>query len=151
MSRKEVAIFTNMCMVYDDVGNVLVQNRVDPEWPGIAFPGGHIEKGESFTDAVIREVFEETGLSVYDLQMCGIKDWIQEDGVRYIVFLYKTNRYTGTLNASEEGDILWVPLDKLPELELAEGMESMLKVFFQDTLSEQYFVLENGTWVEILK
>lgn len=38
MDRSEKAIFTNMCMVYDDNGNVLVQNRKDKEWGGITFP-----------------------------------------------------------------------------------------------------------------
>ena len=63
-----------MCMIYDDAGNVLVQDRLNPNWPGITFPGGHVEVGEPFTDAVIREVREETGLTVSKLQMCGIKD-----------------------------------------------------------------------------
>ncbi len=53
-----------MCMVYDDAGNVLVQDKVDKKWSGLTFPGGHIEKGESFVDSVIREVFEETGLTI---------------------------------------------------------------------------------------
>ena len=48
MSRSEQAIFTNMCMVYDGAGNILVQDRLDPNWPGIIFPGGHVEPGESF-------------------------------------------------------------------------------------------------------
>ena len=47
-----------MCMVYDDAGNVLVQDKVDKKWSGLTFPGGHIEKGESFVDSVIREVYE---------------------------------------------------------------------------------------------
>ena len=62
MARIEKTIFTNMCMIYDDSGNVLVQDRLNPDWPGISFPGGHVEAGESFTDSVIREVYEETGL-----------------------------------------------------------------------------------------
>ena len=69
MSRTEKTIFTNMCMVYDDNGNVLVQNRLNPDWPGITFPGGHVDAGESFTDAVIREVFEETSLTITGLGM----------------------------------------------------------------------------------
>lgn len=52
MERTESVIFTNMCMIYDDAGNVLVQDRLNPDWPGITFPGGHVEAGESFTDAV---------------------------------------------------------------------------------------------------
>ena len=62
MSHEEKTILTNMCMVYDDQGNVLVEDRSKPEWPGITFPGGHVEHGESFVASVIREVKEETGL-----------------------------------------------------------------------------------------
>lgn len=49
MARTENAIFTNMCMVYDGRGNILVQDRKDPGWPGLTFPGGHVEPGEAFT------------------------------------------------------------------------------------------------------
>ena len=63
MNRQEPAVFTNMCMICDGAGNVLVQNRLDPDWPGITFPGGHVERGESFTDAVIREVSEELNIT----------------------------------------------------------------------------------------
>ena len=48
MTRSELAVFTNMCMIYDDNGNILIQNRQNKDWPGITFPGGHVEKGESF-------------------------------------------------------------------------------------------------------
>ena len=54
MAREEKAIFTVLCMIYDDDGNILVEDRLDPSWPGICFPGGHVEPGESFTDAAIR-------------------------------------------------------------------------------------------------
>jgi 8-oxo-dGTP diphosphatase len=73
MARTEKVTFTNMCMISDGRGNVLVQDRLDPDWPGIAFPGGHVEKGESFVDAMVREVYEETGLTVSNLTLCGIK------------------------------------------------------------------------------
>lgn len=63
MSRTETVTLTNMCMIYDG-DKVLVQQKVDDDYSGITFPGGHVEKGESFTDAVIREVFEETGLTI---------------------------------------------------------------------------------------
>ena len=60
MARSEVVTITNMCMVYD--GNkVLVQDKKDDDYAGITFPGDHVEKGESFTDAVIREVYKENG------------------------------------------------------------------------------------------
>ena len=64
MGRKETVELTNMCMVEDGKGNVLVQNRLDPNWSGIVYPGGHVEAWESITASVIREIREETG------QMC---------------------------------------------------------------------------------
>ena len=59
MGRSEAAEFTVMCMVYDGSGNILVQERLNPDWPGITFPGGHVERGEAFADAVTREVLDE--------------------------------------------------------------------------------------------
>lgn len=59
MARTEKVIMTNMCMVFSE-NRVLVQDKTDDDYFGITFPGGHVERGESFTDAVIREVWEET-------------------------------------------------------------------------------------------
>lgn len=129
MSKAEKSIFTNMCMLYDDEGNVLVQNRLNPNQPGITFPGGHVENGESFTDAVIREVYEETGLTISQLQMYGIKDWVRDDGTRYVVFLYKTNMFQGDLVSSEEGEVWWIPLSELPDMNLSDGMKTMFRFF----------------------
>ena len=73
MDRSERAIFTNLCMISDGRGNVLVQDRHAADWPGVTFPGGHVEPGESFTASVIREVQEETGLTIERPKLCGIK------------------------------------------------------------------------------
>ena len=57
MARTEAVVLTNMCMVCD--GNkILVQDRLDPDWPGITFPGGHVEPCESFVRSAIREVYD---------------------------------------------------------------------------------------------
>lgn len=151
MARYETVTLTNMCMVVDGT-RVLVQNRVDPDWSGYTFPGGHVEKGESFTDAVIREVREETGLTIEAPRLCGIKDWPEEDGSRYMVLLYRAERFTGTLASSGEGEVSWVELDELQTLPLADSMANMLRVFLEENLSEQYYLRKpDGQWVEMLK
>ena len=146
MARAEWAIFTNMCMIYDEMGNVLVQNRKNPDWPGITFPGGHVEHGESFHQSVIREVKEETGLDIQNPILCGTKQFQTDKDERYVVFFYKTNQFSGSLKSSEEGEVFWVPRKKLMEYTLAEDFEEMLKIFESENLSEFIYDRKGGEW-----
>lgn len=150
MARTENVTITNMCMVFDG-SKVLVQDKKDEDYSGITFPGGHVEKGESFTDAVIREVFEETGLKISMPKLCGIKDWMREDGTRYMVLFYKTDKFEGTVTSSDEGEVYWIELEEMKQKKLAYGMDKMLKVFLDENISEYFFYKENGKWTEELK
>lgn len=112
----------------------------------MVFPGGHIEAGESLTDSVIREIKEETGLNIYHPKLCGFKDWIQEDGTRYIVILYKTDTFDGTLKSSEEGRIFWLNRKDIPTANLIWNMRELLEIFESEDYSEFYFAFENGAY-----
>ena len=150
MREKETVTFTNMCMVVDG-DRVLVQDRVSPDWPGITFPGGHVEPGESFADAVIREVREETGLTISHPALVGIKDWTDEKG-RYVVLLYRAEAFSGELRPSREGQVFWLALDELPRQKLALDMVDMLKVFTEPGLSEFFYEKnDDGDWIYTLK
>lgn len=132
------AELTNMVMVYDkNTNRAVVQQRVK-YWKGITFPGGHVEKGESFIDSAKREVFEETGLKVDNLKLCGIIDWChRKSGERYMVMLYKTDTYSGELiGETEEGKVFWADIDEIPNMELSQHFESYLKVFLDDSKQE---------------
>lgn len=142
MSRIEEVELTNMCMVCDGKGNVLVQDKKNnPYWSGWNFPGGHVEPGEYVTPSVIREMQEETGLLIESPRLCGIKEFHKsKDGKRYIVFLYIAKHYTGELKPSNEGDVFWYPLDQLRTSDrLIDGFGEMLDVFTNDTISEVYY------------
>lgn len=146
MSRSEQAIFTNLCMVYDHAGNILVQDRVDPSWPGLCFPGGHVEPGESFVASVIREVWEETGLTIENPRLCGTKQFQTQKGERYVVFFYKTDIFSGELKSSDEGRVFWTPRNTLDQYTLCDDFLDMIKVFESDDLSEFYYYTEDGDW-----
>ena len=145
----EKVSFTNMCMICN--GNkVLVIDRKKKDCPGITFPGGHVEPHESFTDAVIREVKEETDLDIFSPQLCGIKDWVENE-CRYVVLFYKTNRFEGVLRSSDEGEVWWAETDRFQDLKLSLDMMDMLRVFIEDNLSEFFYRQDNGKWVYDLK
>ena len=146
MSRSEAAIFTHMCMISDGNGNILVQDRKNPDWPGITFPGGHVEPGESFTDSVIREVFEETGLTIENPILCGVKQFQTRREERYVVFLYRADKFSGALHASDEGEVFWIPRHALDSYPLAPDFLDMVRVFEEPNLSEFFYIQENGSW-----
>lgn len=138
MGRVRPTGLSVMCMVTDGRGNVLVQERNDPVWPGITLPGGHVEERESFVDAVKREVWEETGLHVLDPVICGIQQFHIENGSRYVVVYFRAARWTGELRSSDEGTAMWVPRDGLLERRCVRHFADMLKVFEDDSICELY-------------
>ena len=152
MDRTQRIELVNMCMIYQ-YGLVLVQNKVHSEWGGLTFPGGHVETTESLTDAVIREVFEETGLKIESPVLCGTKDWVNDDGSRYLVLFYKTNKFQGELKSSNEGNVFWMPLEDLlkSDAQRSPDMKEMIQIFLDDDLSEFFYYKENGKWQYCLK
>ena len=131
-----------MCMVCDGQGNVLVQDKKNhPFWHGWNFPGGHVEQGEYVTPSVIREIREETGLTIENPKLCGIKEFHKsKDGKRYIVFLYVADKFSGQVKDSGEGQVFWYPLDKVINSDkLIDGFREMLPVFTDGSISEVYY------------
>lgn len=150
MERYETVTLTNMCMISDENGALLVEDRIDPGWPGLVFPGGHVEKGESFVESVIREVREETGLTIASPRLCGVKQFMNGDS-RYIVFLFKATRFSGEIVSSPEGPVFWVKREDLKNYRLTTGFLDVLKVFDSDDLSEFYFDHEGDRWTPVLR
>lgn len=144
--KTETACFMNMCMIQDQSGNVLALDKENDSYTGTSFPGGHVEKDEVFAEAVIREVWEETGLVIEQPLLCGVYHWTKAE-IRNVIFLYKAENFSGTLKRSEEGNVYWISMDELKKKELAAGMEYVLEIFESLRVNECRMRLENGKYV----
>ena len=149
MSRCEQVELTTLCLIYKG-GKILLQNRVKKDWQGWTLPGGHIEPGESIVDAVRREMKEETGLTVHSVELRGVKQFPIDEG-RYIVFLFRTDDFTGELLSSEEGKMQWFDRSELPALNTVSDFEELLSVIDSDHLTEFIYERSSGGWDILLK
>ena len=148
-NRIEKVCFMNMCMIQDDKGNVLALDKVNDSYTGTTFPGGHVEQNEIFQKSMIREVWEETGLTIETPKLCGLYHW-HKGGVHYIITLYKADKFTGELKSSEEGRVYWIPLEELKTKELATGMEYVLQILESEQVNECSMHLEAAGYVGAL-
>lgn len=146
MDRTERVELTCLCLIYKG-NDILLQNRVKKDWKGYTFPGGHVEEGESIVEAVIREMREETGLTVRHPRLCGIKQFPLQGGCgRYLVFLFKTDEFEGELKSSEEGEMEWVSRDELSAYPTVDDLKELLKVMEDDSMAEFQYVVREGEW-----
>lgn len=134
----------NMCMVIDEkLNKVLVLDKINSlDWNGITFPGGHVENGESIIESTIREVKEETGLEINNLEYSGLVNWYNDKThERWFIFLYKTKIFKGNLiKETHEGKVFWIDYEKLDHIKLSNGMRDYLKLFLSDNINEAYAI-----------
>ncbi len=123
---------TTLCYIEKD-DSYLMLHRVKKEhdinkdkWIGV---GGHFEEGESPEDCLMREVREETGLTLNSFHFHGIVTFIsdQDDGVVEYMCLYSSDDFSGELISCNEGNLEWVKKSKLHQLNLWEGDYLFLK------------------------
>ena len=149
MSRTENVELTTLCLIHK--GNqYLLQDRVKKDWKGYTLPGGHVEPGESIVEATIREMQEETGLTIRNPKLCGLKQFPIEGG-RYLVFLFETEEFEGELVSSEEGAMHWVNAEELDSVKTVSDLKELLQVMLDGNLSEFQYVLEDGKWKIVLR
>ncbi len=149
MGRAEHIELAVLCLIYKG-DSFLLQDRIKQDWKGVTLPGGHIEKGESIIDAVIREMKEETGLTIYEPKLCGIKQFPTESG-RYIVFLFRTDQFRGEICSSEEGEMQWVAKSELSEKNTVDDLEELIQVILDDSLTEFQYVISENKWNVVIK
>lgn len=154
MERTEKTELTVLCLVQKK-DQYLLQDRVKDDWKGFTLPGGHVEVGESIVDAVIREMKEETGLTIYNPKLCGIKQFPIKDGKyengRYLVFLFQTAQFSGDIVSSSEGSMHWIKKEDLDKVNLVSDFKELLQVMLDDNLSEFQYIVEDDEWKIVQK
>lgn len=154
MERTEKTELTVLCLVQKK-DQYLLQDRVKDDWKGFTLHGGHVEVGESIVDAVIREMKEETGLTIYNPKLCGIKQFPIKDGKyengRYLVFLFQTAQFSGDIVSSSEGSMHWIKKEDLDKVNLVSDFKELLQVMLDDNLSEFQYIVEDDEWKIVQK
>ncbi|MCR6096254.1 8-oxo-dGTP diphosphatase [Salipaludibacillus agaradhaerens] len=125
--------FWTVCLVQNG-DYVLLLNRQHDNFKGYIPPGGKVEFPESFTEAAIREVKEETGLEVSDLIYKGLYEYVNpEKNDRYMIFNYITKCFSGTLlEDTHEGKPVWVNKNEIPNLSMQGSIRRRFPLFFED-------------------
>ena len=144
MNRTENVELTVLCLI-EDGDKILLQNRVKKDWRGYTLPGSHVEPGESFVDAVIREMREETGLKVIEPRLVGVKQFPIENG-RYVVLLFKATQWSGDLISSDEGHMEWIEYDRLPVINTVDDFDELLRVMNTPELTEFQYLVSGDDW-----
>lgn len=122
-------ILTNMCMLYKEDGSFLVENRIKQDWPGINFPGGHVEYNESIEESVKREMLEETGLIVKDLEFVSYFEWNKiKEGRRHLCLLFRSKVFEGELHSSREGEVFFLKKEDLSKYPLSDDFDKILDI-----------------------
>lgn len=105
------------------------------KWIGV---GGHVEKGETPEDALIREIKEETNLDVLSYSKRGIVYFINNN-ISEAMHLYVVDQVKGSIRECDEGELQYIDIDKMDELPMWEGDKIFLQYLKEN---RPYFELE---------
>lgn len=115
------------------------------KWNGL---GGKLDAGESPDECVVREVREESGLTIADPRLRGVLTFPAfRDGEDWLVFVYTATRFTGELGECPEGELSWVDDDKIAGLPLWEGDRIFLPWIDENRFFSAKFEYRDGRLV----
>ena len=136
------SVLTTLCYIEKD-GSYLMLHRVKKQvdvnkdkWIGI---GGHFEEGESPEECLLREVKEETGLTLTAYRFRGIVTFSGEGYQTEYMCLYTADGFEGTLSECDEGELCWIEKEKVFGLNLWDGDRVFLELVRRE---EPFFSLK---------
>lgn len=140
---KERMKHSNATVCYLRKDDQILMIKFSKKWGQVyAPPGGKFEKGESPLDCIIREFYEETGLTLINPKLQGISYW--QDIEEGIIFVYVAEEYEGHLcTTSQEGKLQWIKTDDLLTIKQFAQNEKFTPYLFKDELFEGKFLLDD--------
>lgn len=131
---------TTLCYIEKD-NNYLMLHRVKKKndinkdkWIGV---GGKFEENESPDECVLREVKEETGLTLTDFRLRAIVTFVSDSCEGEYMYLYTATGFEGDISTCDEGDLDWIPKDEVKNLPIWEGD----KLIFEELKRDRGFFL----------
>lgn len=126
-----MTIYATLCFIIRD-GQVLLLRKAEGRFGGGKWngPGGKLQPGEEPTQGVIREMFEETGLTVEDPEQRGVLYFFfgREAEPDWVVYVFRAEAFSGVMRPSEEGILRWCPLEDIPYDQMWEDDRHWLPV-----------------------
>ena len=154
MSKEERSPLTTLCYIEKEEQYLMlhrVKKEVDvnkDKWIGV---GGHFEKDESPEECLLREVKEETGLTLEAWKLRGLITFVCEGWNTEYMCLYTADKFSGELKECDEGELVWVAKNRLNELNLWEGDKIFFKLLQErDDFFTMKLVYEGDTLKECL-
>ncbi len=140
-----------MCLVQDGNKVLLINRPRRLGFPGYIGPGGKVDFPESLTDGAIREVWEETGLKVKELEYKGLDEFVDvEKNYRYMVFNYLSTSFEGELLENPpEGELSWVPINEALDLPMQSWFKRRFPLFFEEGTFEVYSVWDEENQITL--
>lgn len=126
---------TTLCYIEKDEKYLMLlrnKKKIDEnkgKWIGL---GGHFEEGESPEDCLIREVYEESGLTLKRFRFRGIVTFVSDEWGTEYMHLFTADDFEGDVGECKEGTLRWIPKSEILNLNLWEGDRTFLKLLFED-------------------
>jgi 8-oxo-dGTP diphosphatase len=128
--KRYTVVLRTLCFILSPEGDEVLLIKGAPDkriWPNLYNGvGGHVEPGEDVYHAALREVREETGLTVQHLRLRGVINIPVADRRGIVVFVFAAQAQSRAVMASGEGRLEWVPRDRVLSLDLVEDLPALI-------------------------
>lgn len=132
MAQRYTVIPRTMSLILNQDKLLMLKAGDTKEWSGISNPvGGHVEIGEDILSSARREITEETGLDLPDTKLRGVIHVTNFYGKNILMFITLSHSQTQSVTPNHEGELEWIPLNRLNRLKTFADVIPIVKRILQ--------------------